>query len=80
MDAAVDTPGACAVYRRRRPEHTPLYRTVRGHLETDLAQAQEGQGGGVPPYVEGGFAATSNATSWLTVSRVPAAGTADTIS
>jgi hypothetical protein len=55
MDAAADTPGACAVYRRRRPEQTPLYRTVQGHLETYLALAQEAQGGGVLPYVEGEF-------------------------
>jgi hypothetical protein len=32
-----DTRGTCAVYRRRRHEHTPLYRTVQGHLETYLA-------------------------------------------
>jgi hypothetical protein len=55
MDAAVDTPGACAVYRRRRPEHTLLYRTVQGHLETYLALAQDGQGEGVPRYVEREF-------------------------
>jgi hypothetical protein len=40
MDVAVDTPAACAVYRRRRPERTPLYRTVQGHLETYLADAR----------------------------------------
>jgi hypothetical protein len=43
------------VYRRRRPEHTPLYRTVQGHLETYLALAQDGQGEGVPAYVEREF-------------------------
>ena len=57
MDAAVDTPGACAVYRRRRPERTPLYQSVQGHLETYLALAREGHddGGGVPHYVEREF-------------------------
>ena len=42
MDVAVDTPATCAVYRRRRPERTPLYRVVQGHLETYLALAREG--------------------------------------
>jgi hypothetical protein len=55
MDAAVDPRGACAVYRRRRPERTPLYRTVQGHLETYLALAQEAQGEDVPAYVEREF-------------------------
>ena len=57
MDAAVDTPGTCAVYRRRRPERTPPYRTVQGHLETYLALAREGcsDGDRVPQYVEGEF-------------------------
>jgi len=48
MDAAVDPRGACAVYRRRRPERTPLYRTLQGQLETYLALAQEAQGEDVP--------------------------------
>jgi len=55
MATTVDTPGACAVYRRRRPERTPLYRTVQGHLQTYLALAQDAQGGGAPAYVEGEF-------------------------
>ena len=51
---ALATPGACAVYRRRRPERTPLYHSVLGHLETYLALTREGHtdGDGVPPYVE----------------------------
>ena len=57
MDVAVDTSAACAVYRRRRPERTPLYRAVQGHLETYLELAREGHsdGEGVPGYVEGEF-------------------------
>ena len=57
MDLAVETPARCTVYRRRRPEHTPLYRAVQGHLETYLALAREGHndGDGVPQYVEGEF-------------------------
>ena len=54
MATAVDTPGACAVYRRR-PERTPLYRAVQGHLQAYLALAEEAQGEGVPPYVEREF-------------------------
>jgi NAD(P)H-dependent FMN reductase len=42
MDGAADTPARCSVYRRRRPERTPLYRVVQGHLETYLALAREG--------------------------------------
>ena len=59
MDLAVETPARCSVYRRRRPERTPLYRAVQGHLETYLALAREGhndggrraavRGGGVSP-------------------------------
>ena len=39
---------------RRRPERTPLYQSVQGHLETCLGLAREGHtdGDGVPPYVE----------------------------
>ena len=57
MDVAVDTPAACAVYRRRRPERTSLYRTVQGHLGTYLALARERctDGDGVPQYVEREF-------------------------
>ena len=57
MDAAVDTPGTCAVYRRRRPERTPLYRTVQGPPETYQALVREAcsDGDGVPQYVEGEF-------------------------
>jgi hypothetical protein len=45
------------VYRRRRPERTPLYRAVQAHLETYLALARDGHddGGGVPRHVEGAF-------------------------
>jgi len=54
MDLAVETPARCTVYRRRRPERTPLYQSVQGHLETYLGLAREGHtdGDGVPPYVE----------------------------
>ena len=57
MDAAVDAPAACAVYRRRRPERTPLYQSVQGNLETYLALARDGHpgGDGVPQYVEREF-------------------------
>jgi hypothetical protein len=57
MDLAVETPARCSVYRRRRPERTPLYRAVQGHLETYLALARDGHtdGDGVPRYVEGEF-------------------------
>jgi hypothetical protein len=57
MDARVDTPGACAVYRRRRPERTPLYHAVRAHLETylELARQEHDDGGGVAQHVEGEF-------------------------
>ena len=57
MDLTVETPARCTVYRRRRPEHTPPYRAMHGHLETYLALAREGHndGEGVPQYVEGGF-------------------------
>jgi len=41
-------------YRRRRPEHTLLYRTVQTHFETWLALAGDGDGDGdsVPAHVE----------------------------
>ena len=57
MDGAVDTPATCAVYRRRRPERTALYRAVQGHLETylALARAEDNEGGGVPGYMEREF-------------------------
>ncbi len=57
MALAVETPARCTVYRRRRPEHTPLYRAVQGHLETYLALARDGHtdADGVPQYVEGEF-------------------------
>ena len=52
MHLAVDKATRCALCRRRRPERTPLYRAVQGHLETYLALAREGQGEGVPGCVE----------------------------
>ena len=54
MDAAVDAPAACAVYRRRRPARTSLYQSVQGNRETYLALARHGHpgGDGVPQYVE----------------------------
>ena len=41
-------------YERRRPEETPLYRTVREELETFLAEqrARHPEGAGVPAFVE----------------------------
>jgi hypothetical protein len=43
-----------AVYARRRPEQTVLYRLVQQHLETYLTLACEGEaiGHAVPGYVE----------------------------
>jgi len=48
---------AAARYRRRRPEHSILYRTVQQHLETWLAHCREGDDGDgpVPAYVEREF-------------------------
>lgn len=48
------SPQGCrpAVYARRRPEQTALYRLVQQHLETYLALAYEGDGHAVPGYVE----------------------------
>ena len=82
MDAAVDAPAACAVYRRRRPERTPLYQSVQGHLETYLALAREGctDGDGVPSTWNESSAAIWNAAFWPTASPVPGVGSADTIS
>ncbi|MGA8056548.1 MAG: hypothetical protein WCA12_22250 [Burkholderiales bacterium] len=57
MDRARESQARCAVYRRRRPERTPLYRAVLDHLETYLALAREGHFDtqGVPAYVEREF-------------------------
>jgi hypothetical protein len=57
MDGAAHTPARCRVYRRRRPERTPLYRAVQGYLETYLALARAGHedGEGVPQCVEREF-------------------------
>ena len=54
------TPRAChmpssAVYHRRRPERTLLYRTVQAHLATWLALHDDGAGGGVPGVTEREF-------------------------
>jgi hypothetical protein len=48
---------AAARYRRRRPEHSILYRTVQQHLEPWLAHCREGDDGDgpVPEYVEREF-------------------------
>ena len=53
----MDPAPTCTVYRRRRPERTPLYHTVHEHLETYLALARAGHddGGGVPQYVQREF-------------------------
>ena len=37
MDLAVETPARCTVYRRRRPEHTPLLRLTPLELIEPLA-------------------------------------------
>ena len=44
-----------AVYHRRRPERTLLYRTVQAHLATWLALHEDGAGGGVPGVTEREF-------------------------
>ncbi|AUB85154.1 transposase [Candidatus Thiodictyon syntrophicum] len=50
---AANPPGCRpAVYARRRPEQTVLYRLVQQHLETYLALACDGDGHAVPGYVE----------------------------
>ena len=56
MDRAQASQVRCA-YRRLRPERTPRYRVVQGHLETYLALAREGHfdADGVPAYVEREF-------------------------
>jgi hypothetical protein len=80
----------CAVYRRRPPEHTPLYRAVQGHLETYLALRREGHndGNGTPQYVETEFRRClecaiarlrDGGAYWPRASPVPGAGTADAI-
>jgi hypothetical protein len=53
-------PAACsaapsAVYRRRHPERSVLYRVMQENLESWLAhrQAAEADSGGVPSWVEG---------------------------
>ncbi len=43
------------VYRPRRPTETPLYPVVQHHLETFLAEAEQPDGRGVPPWVEHDF-------------------------
>ena len=57
MDRACESKARCAVYRRRRPERTPLYRAVQDHRETCLALAREGHfdAEGGPAYVEREF-------------------------
>ena len=42
MHTAVPRAVACAVYRRRRPEHTPLYLGVQEHLETTCRSPARG--------------------------------------
>jgi hypothetical protein len=39
-------------YEQRRPETSPLYGLVAGHLETFLAEARAAHERGVPRYVE----------------------------
>ena len=52
--SCADAAGA-AVYRRRRPERTVLYRVVQAHLETWLVHRHGQDGGPLPPWVEGEF-------------------------
>ena len=40
------------VYRRRRPEETPLYQVVQHHLETYLAMAEADEVAYLPPWTE----------------------------
>ena len=50
-------PGATrARYARRRPEQTPLYRLVREHVQTFVAQS-EAAGTALPRFVKDEFAA-----------------------
>jgi hypothetical protein len=56
MERAQASQVRCAVYRRRRPERTLLYRRPRCHFETYLALAREGHfDAAVPAYVEREF-------------------------
>jgi hypothetical protein len=43
------------VYRRRRPEETPLYQVVQHHLETYLAMAEAEEVPHLPPWTEHEF-------------------------
>jgi len=43
------------VYRRRRPEETPLYQVVQHHLETYLAMAEAEEVARLPPWAEHEF-------------------------
>jgi len=44
-----------SVYRRRRPEETPLYQVVQHHLETYLAMAEADEVTDLPPWAEHEF-------------------------
>jgi hypothetical protein len=79
--AAVETAARCRVYRRRRPERTPLYRALQDHLETYLALAREGHnhGGACHSMWSGSSAAIWSAAFSPTASPGLAAVSADTI-
>jgi hypothetical protein len=49
-------------YERRRPEETTLYRVVREHLETFLAQVEAGSTASLPQFVKDEFGAATR--SW----------------
>ena len=82
MDRAQASQVCCAVYRRRRPERTPLYRVVQGHFETYLALAREGHFDteAVPRMWSGSSAVTSNAAFSPTVSPAPSVTSVNTTS
>ena len=70
MDRAQASQVRCAVYRRRRPERTPLYHVVQGHFETFVALVREGHcdAEAVPTYPERDFARlphVRNSRPWL---------------
>ena len=77
-----------AVYRRRQPERTLLYRTVQTHLATWLALQEDGDGASAPAvterefrrYLECGILAQRAASPRGTALPAPSAPTAGTIS
>jgi hypothetical protein len=54
-ESASSDSAASPGYRRRSPERTLLYSTVRAHLKTFLAEMEGEGGGGLPRFVVGEF-------------------------